>query len=362
MSINRTRTSMLSICVATLVVAASHGAAQTLTAEMISPTDTLHENGGAVPLYRDGVIGILAWGGYDCNGGRSAAAEWYNPYSDTWTQLDPLPEGGRAGMAEFALGYWAYSVGGEGPSGGQFNSGVMRGTPWETRSPYPRNMINGLSAVVDGVAYVGGGRTGYGATNDTWYAYDEASNQWSQRPDMPLAVTETVAVSWGGKVYVFGGNHKPDEPTNERVRHIQTFNPATDQWTLISDAMPALLDKPSGVVYQDEMFIFSNSVWDDSLGGFVRNDDVFVYSFTTEQWRILPLVLPEGVRAWYRTPVVQIDGYAYIIGTYHTDNSCSLDVLRVNLRPCGKADYNGDGSVNTLDVIAFLDDWVNCRN
>ena len=74
-----------------------------------------------------------------------------------------------------------------------------------------------------GTAYMGTGMLADIAFNDLW-AYDPASNSWSQRADLPGAVrSDAVAFTLGGKGYVAAG---------ESLNGVLLSDPSMSAWLL----------------------------------------------------------------------------------------------------------------------------------
>lgn len=79
-------------------------------------------------------------------------------------------------------------------------------TGWTDRQLLPQTSADGTAAVHNDVLYY------FGGYNDTArnilkinYAYNPNTNVWTRKADMPTARWGEVAVQYGGKIYVFGG-------------------------------------------------------------------------------------------------------------------------------------------------------------
>jgi non-specific serine/threonine protein kinase len=71
-----------------------------------------------------------------------------------------------------------------------------------TDAPVARQFTG--SAVIDGTLWVVGGLTTGEATSQTW-AYDAAIDRWKQGPDLPIPLHHTSAVDYKGELVVIGG-------------------------------------------------------------------------------------------------------------------------------------------------------------
>ncbi len=212
---------------------------------------------------------IYAFGGFvaPANTAIPLGAAWepiadayeFNPATDSWKPLPPLP--GRRGSAIAAeVGGKIYVIGGATTMEGSkdpfftaFGPARVLGTndvydpatnKWESRNPMsvPRN--HAFSGVVNGKIYVIGGRTGQGfilsATNtNVVEEYDPVSNMWSiPKERMPTARSGGASGSDGRRIYVAGG----EVTTTALVgayRAVEAYDPATNSWTtLLSMPMP----------------------------------------------------------------------------------------------------------------------------
>ena len=212
---------------------------------------------------------IYAFGGFvaPANTAIPLGAAWepiadayeFNPATDSWKPLPPLP--GKRGSAIAAeVGGKIYVIGGattmEGakePFFTAFGPARVLGTndvydpatnKWESRNAMsvPRN--HAFSGVVNGKIYVIGGRTGHGfilsATNtNVVEEYDPVSNMWSiPKERMPTARSGGASGTDGRRIYVAGG----EVTTTALVgayRAVEAYDPATNSWTsLPSMPMP----------------------------------------------------------------------------------------------------------------------------
>jgi N-acetylneuraminic acid mutarotase len=212
---------------------------------------------------------IYAFGGFvaPANTAIPVGAAWepiadaweYNPATDAWKPLAPLP--GKRGSAIAAeVGGKIYVIGGAATMEGSkdpfftaFGPARVLGTndvydpatnKWESRNPMsvPRN--HAFSGVVNGKIYVIGGRTGHAfilsATNtNVVEEYDPVSNMWSiPKERMPTARSGGASGTDGRRIYVAGG----EVTTTALVgayRAVQAYDPATNSWmTLPSMPMP----------------------------------------------------------------------------------------------------------------------------
>jgi N-acetylneuraminic acid mutarotase len=153
---------------------------------------------------------------------------------------------------------------------------------WKTGAPLPKPLLESAATVIADRLYVIGGFTlGWRATQDV-YAYDLATDQWHQLPDMPTPVTHINAAVDGNNLWIAGGfvGHHPGKTTTE-VWHC---NLRTQQWT----ARPSLPQPRAGgglAIINETLHYF---------GGFGSDRD----STHTDHW-YLPL---DGSQNWLEAP------------------------------------------------------------
>ena len=232
---------------------------------------------------------IYAFGGFvaPANTAIPLGAAWepiadayeFNPATDSWKPLPPLP--GKRGSAIAAeVGGKIYVIGGattmEGakePFFTAFGPARVLGTndvydpatnKWESRSAMsvPRN--HAFSGVVNGKIYVIGGRTGHGfilsATNtNVVEEYDPVSNMWSiPKERMPTARSGGASGTDGRRIYVAGG----EVTTTALVgayRAVEAYDPATNSWTSLP-SMPMPRHGVAGAVIGTRFHLVSGMI------------------------------------------------------------------------------------------------------
>ena len=168
---------------------------------------------------------LLVTGG--CGDSEETANCWLlDLVNTTWTQMPPLSTG-RSYHRNIVLDQYVYVVGGRDASKKAMASVervdvVQR--QWSSLTDLPRAMYAPSVISYDQKIYVFGGVDGDGKILSCVHVYDSVLRQWLTLPDMPEACTFGAAVSIGGFVYLVGGGS----------RSCLRFDPATDQWTLMS--------------------------------------------------------------------------------------------------------------------------------
>ena len=85
---------------------------------------------------------------------------------------------------------------------------------WLTLSPMPTPRTEVAAAAAGGRIVVAGGFDGDGHTVATVEVYDVEADEWSEGPDLPLAVNHAMAASDGERVFVLGGYNREGDPTS----------------------------------------------------------------------------------------------------------------------------------------------------
>ena len=203
----------------------------------------------------------------------------YDPASDSWKALAPMPTKRGAAVAVEAGGK-IYVIGGAttvegskdpfftfmGPAGVLSTNQVYdpATNKWETRRPMsvPRN--HAFAAAVNGKIYVIGGRTGHGfitsATNtNVVEGYDPGADMWSGPLErMPTARSGGGWGTDGRMIYCAGGEVTTAELVGA-FRGVEAYDPATNIWITLP-FMPMPRHGVAGAVVGDEFHLVSGMV------------------------------------------------------------------------------------------------------
>ncbi|CAM3823446.1 kelch repeat-containing protein [Kibdelosporangium persicum] len=183
-------------------------------------------------------------------GGLSGGASWqalrdsfvYNPVTDRWTALPPMPVGIERGSAAMgAFGRRIYLAGGmrtltPGPGGLQdtvasVHSYDVLTRRWTTLPDLPEARDHVGGAVVGRTFYVLGGRDrGQVNVRDTTYAMDLPSGKWTERAPMPTPRGGIAAAAVGSKIYTFGGEGKIVNGANTVFSETEAYDVRSDRW------------------------------------------------------------------------------------------------------------------------------------
>ena len=161
----------------------------------------------------------------------TALAEVYDPTTNTWAGVAPMPTA-RSCLAAGVVAGKLYAVGGD--SGGRPGIGTTDKVEvydpamnaWATVAPMltARKML--AAGVVDGKLYALGGDDGKGNILDTMEVYDPDTDTWSTAAPMPTGRHNFAVGVAGGKLYAVGGSSGP----NIWLDTVDVYDPATNTW------------------------------------------------------------------------------------------------------------------------------------
>ena len=147
---------------------------------------------------------------------------------------------------------------------------------WTSLTPLPRAFSAGAAASLDGRIWVVGGNSAK-ANGRQVYAYDVRRARWSPEPRLPAPRTNLAVVAAGGRLYALGGLD-PVSPT----RTVFVYNPRSKRWSEAAP-LPDALHALAAVVFRGE-------IW--ALGGQVRSGKiqrrVWIYNVARNRWRAGP--------------------------------------------------------------------------
>lgn len=173
----------------------------------------------------------------------------YDPSSDSWKALAPMPEPRQAGAA-VAVGGKIYVIGGTGLLPGAANPPMADDiivvatnqvydpatNQWATKRPMPTPRNHEAIGTVDGKIYVIGGRIGnanvgnmISSPTDVVEEYDPATDRWRALNKMPTARSGQGWGTYQGMIYVLGGEVR-DYHEDAILRDMEAFNPAANEW------------------------------------------------------------------------------------------------------------------------------------
>ncbi len=203
----------------------------------------------------------------------------------SWSSRAPMPTARKEiANATVALGSKIYVVGGVTDTGTTTNALEVfdpATDTWAVAAPLPLSVWRGAAAAVDGVLYAFGGyRTAqfpFSPSNRV-FAYDPATDTWTEKASMSQARGAMVAVAFDGKIHVFGGL---GGPSNTALRLHETYDPATDTWETQAP-MPNAQSGLTGAALDGRIYVVGGY---RLSGGVVSQNFVEAYDPATGQWQ-----------------------------------------------------------------------------
>ncbi len=170
-------------------------------------------NAEASGVYAPNVNKLFVFGGDDPTTGTVVnTTRIYDIATNTWSSGTAMPDV-RAFMAS---GYFngkiylvgGYSTGNVDPSFGQvWEYDPVANTFNTTRMSMPATLGGPGFGIINGHLYVAGGRDLNNTNLNTLYDYDIAANTWTTRANMPSGVNVPGSAVIAGKLWVFGGGN-----------------------------------------------------------------------------------------------------------------------------------------------------------
>ncbi len=175
---------------------------------------------------------------------------------------------------------------------------------WSTGASLPRPMHHIGFTAANGKLYLLGGYTAtaesalYTPTNFA-YVYNPSTNSWRTVAPLPVARGAHVALTYNGKIYLFGG---VDVVSNGSHR-TDIYDPSSNTWSS-GAPLPTVRDHVAGVVLDTLLYVIAGG---QSHG---NSNDVEAYSPSTNTW----LEMPRLLLARHAPAVGVINGKIYVIG------------------------------------------------
>ena len=209
----------------------------------------------------------------------------YDPASDSWKALAPMPTPRGSALAGVVQGK-IYVIGGASVHPGTKLVSLGPAIPhrsmstnevydpatnkWESRSPMPTARNHAAIGVVNGKIYVLGGRVGSVFVNasatDVVEEYDPATDSWGNaRARMPTPRSGTAYGTYGGKIYVAGGEYLNSQVVGA-FQALEAYDPASNSWSTLSP-MSLPLNAPTAVVLGNRLYVISGQMQSGSIGG-----------------------------------------------------------------------------------------------
>jgi N-acetylneuraminic acid mutarotase len=232
----------------------------------------------------------------------------YDPQSNQWTKKQPMRLASHH-VAFTTLNNKIYGFGGftfpeTGSPGWNPTNSAWEYDPasdaWKELAPMPTRRGAAAAGVVNGKIYVTGGVNSIpGVTENgihptraqnvlaTVEEYDPAANTWKAVRPLLLPRNHHAAVGTGGKVYVIGGRVGSAfiSSASNNVDLVEMYDPALDQWAPRA-RMPTPRSAIAAGLYNNHILVAGGEVQDQrSLAAFKA---VEAYDTANNQWQVLP--------------------------------------------------------------------------
>ncbi|MCB0477344.1 MAG: T9SS type A sorting domain-containing protein [Crocinitomicaceae bacterium] len=206
----------------------------------------------------------------------------FNHISESWFPIASLPIGQERQYAcGFSINGKGYAFGGI--RGGQFLNDLWEYDPivdqWTPKDTLPGIGRSGASCfILNGIAYILGGKTNnQNAIKEVW-SYDPMSNSWTQEGDLPIENWRGTACSNDQKGYLFGG--VDDAGNYSNILH--EFNPGTPSWNPLTSFSSVGRAYSKITILDSKVYLLFGT---DSIGNFYN--DLWQFDTLTTNWTSL---------------------------------------------------------------------------
>jgi N-acetylneuraminic acid mutarotase len=232
----------------------------------------------------------------------------FDPASNQWTKKKPMRLPSHH-VAFASLNNKIYAFGGftypeSGPPGWNPVNNAWEYDPasdeWKELAPMPTKRGAAAAGVANGKIYVTGGANSLQGVNEngihparphnvvpTVEEYDPAANTWKTVRPLLLARNHHVAVGIGDKVYVIGGRVGSAfiSGTSNNVDLVEMYDPAADLW-MPRARMPTARSAIGAGVYNNQILVAGGEGQDQRLLAAFKA--VEAYDPVLNRWQVLP--------------------------------------------------------------------------
>ena len=266
---------------------------------------------------------VVAYGHSPSTGGDNTIARLYDINTDTWTLAAPAPGPRRSEIAygDPSHGGFIYVAGGRsGPVLKDLDRYDPASNTWTVLTPMPTaRAAAGITSVANALYVIGGRTTGGGPCSGgalkTVERYDIDTDTWSAVASLPLAASDLGVVSHGGKIYAFGGCTIGGSSATKKVF---VYNPVTDTWAMGAD-MPTQRASVVAASVGNRIYV---------IGGFNGGPPLAtneVYNVVKDTWATdTPIIVGRG-----ESNSVSHGGRIYVVGGSLPGFGASTDDVEV---------------------------------
>ena len=207
---------------------------------------------------------------------------------------------------------------------------------WKQYAELPTRMVYGITTVINGKVYCGGGQTYDDKYLVFWY--DPSQDKWTTLPPLPVRYFGLGQVN--GKLVAVGGEKKS---TMKETNEVYTYDKQSREWKQAIPPMPTARDSPGVLSLQSALVVAGGST-----STFNNMATVEIFKPDTSQWyRTNPLP-----NASYDISLVAIDNTCYVLGGYdgsHLNQAlyASVDDLLGNAVPANQTTHSGSSDTQS---------------
>jgi N-acetylneuraminic acid mutarotase len=181
--------------------------------------------------------------GSDCGPGLTNLLEEYDPQADSWTTKQPMPSS-RTLMVAGVIGNKFYVAGGTpcGPCAALTPTGELDAydpvsNTWQSLTPMPKPVHQASAAIDAGKLYVIGGDDYFDGSGlpvpdslNIVQVYNPSTNQWSTVKPMPTAISANGADNLNAFLFSVGGQINGVPGQAGVIPLVEVYNPIADSW------------------------------------------------------------------------------------------------------------------------------------
>ncbi|XP_073077041.1 kelch-like protein 32 isoform X7 [Manis javanica] len=188
----------------------------------------------------------------------------YDPRSNSWAEIAPM-KNCREHFVLGAMDEYLYAVGGRNELR-QVLPTVERYCPKKNKWTFVQSFDRSLSChagyVADGLLWISGGVTNTAQYQSRLMVYEPNQNKWvSRSPMLQRRVYHSMAAVHR-KLYVLGGNDLDYNNDRILVRHIDSYNIDTDQWTRCHFNLLTGQNESGVAVHNERIYLVGGySIW-----------------------------------------------------------------------------------------------------
>ncbi|XP_019298452.1 kelch-like protein 32 isoform X6 [Panthera pardus] len=210
---------------------------------------------------------FVAGGEVEHASGRTCAVRTacrYDPRSNSWAEIAPM-KNCREHFVLGAMDEYLYAVGGRNELR-QVLPTVERYCPKKNKWTFVQSFDRSLSChagyVADGLLWISGGVTNTAQYQNRLMVYEPNQNKWiSRSPMLQRRVYHSMAAVQR-KLYVLGGNDLDYNNDRILVRHIDSYNIDTDQWTRCNFNLLTGQNESGVAVHNERIYLVGGySIW-----------------------------------------------------------------------------------------------------